>query len=1025
MDNSILHKGIMMMKTGYAFNRILLDDNGYPCDFEILDVNPSFENCTGLIRNDIIGKKATEVMPGIKRAEFDWIKTYGAAALRGCDFEFERYSDLFDKWFRIHVFSPEKYYFITEMTDITKERADRFNTEYTEQKWKGYADSVPYCILIADKNGAILESNLESCRIFGYTKAELRALTIQTIWKSDHQEEWLSILEEAASKGVAAREIQHETAERGKRWLAAGARTLPDESTIVFCHDITYRKKLEEDLIKGEQLYRTFIDASDDIITLKDDELRYVIVNKALTQSQYFNKSKSEILGKTDAELLIEEEVRLYGESDRQVLMTKTVNNSEAWLDDWVFAAKKFPVPLGDGRIGVGAYIRDVTNEKRQEAQLKRTMERHKILAETLMMTFHSKQEHIEYALQNALSITGSQYGYIYLYDESTEELTFNSWTQGVMETCGIPQNQMKYQLETAGLWGEVIRQRKPIIFNDLDEPHPKKKGYPDGHVPLRNFMSIPVIFSERIVAAVGLGNKNINYDDNDVYELSMLMNGIFQAAEKREALSRVEELLAHRQAMFNEHDAVMLLVDPHTGAIVDANPAASAFYGYSKNELLALSIREIDMQSAEEVNKRLARLLSGKQKNFSVPHRMRNGEQKIVDVYACPISYGDKSLLFAIIFDVTEKEIAFEEITYLSYHDHLTGIYNRRYFDLMLNDLNTADNLPITIVMADVNGLKMVNDAFGHAEGDSLLIKAAEIIKESCRKDDIVARIGGDEFAIILPKTDENEAIAIMDRIKRRQSTVIIKQIAISLSFGYTVKYEVGSDMGLVLSKAEDMMYRNKMYESTSIRNKTISIIMNTLFEKSRRELEHSNRVSAIAAAIAKAMNLDTEQVNRIEVAGLLHDIGKIGIDEKILNKPGTLDSVERYEIMKHPESGWRILSNSDEFSDLADFILNHHEHYDGNGYPRRIKGDSIPIPSRIIAIADAYDAMTMDRPYRKAMSPEIALAEIRRHTGTQFDPNITEVFIAHVQKNDDYFSSASENSLYKRIFKEKVSLD
>ncbi len=192
--------------------------------------------------------------------------------------------------------------------------------------------------------------------------------------------------------------------------------------------------------------------------------------------------------------------------------------------------------------------------------------------------------------------------------------------------------------------------------------------------------------------------------------------------------------------------------------------------------------------------------------------------------------------------------------------------------------------------------------------------------------------------------------------------------------------------------------MYRHKLYERSSTRSKTIEIIMSTLFEKSSRESQHSNRVSAICKAIASKMNLDKDDVNKIRIAGLVHDIGKIGIDETILNKAGLLNSDEREQINKHPEIGWRILSSANEFSELAQFILDHHEKWDGSGYPNGLKGKSIPLEARIISVADAYDAMTSARSYKAGVTREEAVNELKRCAGTHFDPDIVKVFVDKV---------------------------
>jgi diguanylate cyclase (GGDEF)-like protein/PAS domain S-box-containing protein/putative nucleotidyltransferase with HDIG domain len=481
-----------------------------------------------------------------------------------------------------------------------------------------------------------------------------------------------------------------------------------------------------------------------------------------------------------------------------------------------------------------------------------------------------------------------------------------------------------------------------------------------------------------------------------------MLMNGVWIAVEKKNVQHRMENLLEQTQAMFNEHDAVMLLIRPETGQILDANPAAVSFYGYTKDELLSLNIDDINLLKSDEEKEPYSQVYEKKQKYFSFPHRLKSGEKRIVDVYSCPITYNSEKVLFSIIFDVTEREEAFDEIKYLSFHDHLTGLYNRRYFDNVLKLMNDERFMPLTIVMADVNGLKLVNDSFGHMEGDELLVKAAEIIADGCRKDDICARIGGDEFAIILPNTDNNEAGKIVRRIKKLQSKIKIRQLDLSMSFGFAVKHSISSDIELIVSEAENKMYKNKMHESASSRNKTVSIILKTLYDKCVGELEHSNRVSRNAAAIATAMGLNAEMISQIGIVGLLHDIGKIGINESVLKKQGIYTKADREEIEKHPESGWRILSNSDEYSNLADYILYHHESLDGKGYPRGLKGDMIPLVSKIITVSDAYDAMTNERPYRKAKTCAEAIDELRRFSGTQFDPEVVEVFIKKVLTGD-----------------------
>jgi diguanylate cyclase (GGDEF)-like protein/PAS domain S-box-containing protein/putative nucleotidyltransferase with HDIG domain len=350
---------------------------------------------------------------------------------------------------------------------------------------------------------------------------------------------------------------------------------------------------------------------------------------------------------------------------------------------------------------------------------------------------------------------------------------------------------------------------------------------------------------------------------------------------------------------------------------------------------------------------------------------------------------------LYAIGIDITQRKEGEDRLLYMSYHDHLTGLYNRRYFEEELKRLDKKRNLPLTIMMADVNGLKLINDSFGHPYGDKLLVKAAEAIAKGCRADDIVARIGGDEFAVILTHTTGEDADKLIKRIRENIENENKDMLALSVSIGFETKKADDQSINETFAGAENYMYRQKMYDSASIRSKTIDLIMSSLFEKSEREMAHSKRVSQLCGLIASGLGFDNEAINKIKISGLLHDIGKIGVDEKILNKAGGLNPEEWKEIKKHPEAGWRILSSVREFNDVAKCAISHHERWDGQGYPQKLSGYNIPLEARILAVADAYDAMTSERSYRAPMSKEEAINELKKNAGSQFDPEIVKAFI------------------------------
>lgn len=443
-------------------------------------------------------------------------------------------------------------------------------------------------------------------------------------------------------------------------------------------------------------------------------------------------------------------------------------------------------------------------------------------------------------------------------------------------------------------------------------------------------------------------------------------------------------------------------------GKIVFMNRAAENLTGWTQREAKGKSFEKIFNAINETTGEKSENIIKKALKK-NIPDRSnhtilisKDGTERSIENSTAPILQDNGEIVGMVLAfrDCSEKKKKQEEILYLSYCDQLTGLYNRRFFEEEMIRINEEKNLPITIVMADVNGLKLINDSFGHIYGDALLKKVAEVIKRGCRNVDTVCRLGGDEFVILLRKTDTLQAEHIIKRMNILSSTEKIGAIDVSVSFGYETKYSLEDDIQEIFKNAEDNMYRNKLYESSSIRNKTIDLIMNTLYEKSNREMLHSKRVSKICELIAKNMNFDRDKVNQIKIAGLMHDIGKMGIDEKILNKPGSLNSDEWKEMKRHPEIGYRILSSSNEFSEIAEYVLKHHERWDGNGYPGGFKGEEISLQSRIIAVADAYDAMTSDRPYRKGSSVEEAITELKRCAGVQFDKNITNIFIEHVLK-------------------------
>ena len=355
------------------------------------------------------------------------------------------------------------------------------------------------------------------------------------------------------------------------------------------------------------------------------------------------------------------------------------------------------------------------------------------------------------------------------------------------------------------------------------------------------------------------------------------------------------------------------------------------------------------------------------------------------------------------------------QEMAYMSLHDRLTGLYNRVYFEEEIQRLNYSRLYPISIISADIDGLKLINDTMGHSTGDDLLRSFAEILKANMRSSDVVSRFGGDEFAAILVSTDRPTAERVIERIRKAVARYNESRSGPFLSFSMGVATSNNGESSLLdcLKLADDLMYRDKLSRSNSVRSQMVNTLLLTLAEKDHISGGHASRLQEMAIKLGKRMGLNSDQLVNLSLFAQVHDLGKVGIPDRILFKPGKLTE-EEWAIMKlHPEKGYRIAVSSPDLSTVADLILRHHERWDGKGYPLGLEKTEIPIECRILSIVDAYDAMTNDRPYCKARSHSEALKEIERCAGTQFDPKIVEEFLKMLQESPRLQGSvSSENS-------------
>lgn len=509
------------------------------------------------------------------------------------------------------------------------------------------------------------------------------------------------------------------------------------------------------------------------------------------------------------------------------------------------------------------------------------------------------------------------------------------------------------------------------------------------------SFLYLPLLLITRI-AIEDIPDKYLNIID-EIIEIPI---------EQRIFISRIKKLLGIR-SMFLTVQIFQKLIDNNPAGICIllenreikyVNDTFSSIIEKKKEDIINKNIVEVFPEDIidQYFNKR-----KKIDKSRSTIELQLKDKHKWLDIQSIESKYKNIKLSSLIIIDMSERIEQQQEIEYLSYKDKLTDLYNRRFFEEEMERLDTERQLPISVIMADLNGLKLINDSYGHKKGDELLKRTAEILEKSIREEDILARQGGDEFAFLLPRTSKKQTEKILKRIREEIQKSEDKKFPISIALGTATKNKSEQNLADVLKKADDKMYQNKLSESRSSKSNIVQGLLNALAAKSHETKEHSDRMRKLALDFGESLVLSNSELNRLSLLARLHDIGKTNISEKILNKPAELNKEEWKIVKNHSEQGYKIALASEEFAVVAEDIFAHHENWDGSGYPRNLDGEDISYLARIISIIDAYDIMIHDLPYSKAISKEEALAEIKRCSGTQFDPELADKFIEFIKNN------------------------
>ncbi|GAB6180424.1 hypothetical protein JCM14036_17430 [Desulfotomaculum defluvii] len=456
---------------------------------------------------------------------------------------------------------------------------------------------------------------------------------------------------------------------------------------------------------------------------------------------------------------------------------------------------------------------------------------------------------------------------------------------------------------------------------------------------------------------------------------------------KKSEAILKLYQLLSE-----NTRD-IILIVRQNDGSIIEANNAALKAYGYSREQLLSQRVYDI-------CNSKVLKMLNNNQ-IFEAVHSRKDGHTFHVEVSSQVAKIGSENICLNIVRDITLRKQQEEHLRYISLHDSLTNTYTRRFFEQETQRLKLLGNVPIGLIIIDVDGLKIVNDTLGHKKGDELLIFLANILKLSIRGNDILARIGGDEFAIILSNINEETLNNTYNKIKNNIKEYNRKEpeLLLSTSIGRAFS-KASSNINDLFTEADNNLYREKLHHKQSSRSTIVETLKKALEVRDFVTEGHARRIQSLVTMIARGIGIPEHKFADLHLFAQFHDIGKIGTPDEILFKKGKLTSQEYEIIKKHCETGYRIAISSIDLVPIADWIFKHHEWWNGNGYPLGLKGDAIPLECRILSIADAFDAMTSDRPYRKALPRKVALEELNNNAGVQFDPELVRVFLKILDK-------------------------
>jgi len=887
----------------------------------------------------------------------------------------------------------------------------------TEEKLRIFLEAAPVGVVIVDRKQNVVYANDKFTQLTGYTIDDIS--TIEKWWELAYPDEdyrdsvrlkWTQSFNTAILEQKETEPTEDSVCcKDGSRvWIEFRLAPL-GELNIVLLSDITARRTIEEELKESEARFRVLAENSPVAIMIYQEDY-FVYSNDA---GELISGYSREELYKMrfwdfihpDYKTLVKKrgQSRQSGGTAPQrydfKIVTKT--GEEKWVN------LSGATTIYKGKNAGFIVVIDITERKEAVQALSGQLRIERLVSEVSGTLVSVNADQLDEKLHYVLEICGqfmeADRSYLFCFDDEHSRLEdYYEWSaEGIPSQSG---RGADVSIDQRKWWLDRLLTDGVINIYDLDELPPeaaneKKEFCEQG---IESFLQIAVKREGKLRRVFGFdsirGKRNWTVEQVSLLKvIAEIISNVISKNRAEKALikseSRYREILATMEEGYYEVDLA--------GNFTFFNDSLCNIFGCNQDQLMGVNYKQLykDPKIVFQPYNRVYKT-GIPEKAANLPIATWDGRHIYIEV-SITLRHDQKGQpvgFRGVVRDITERKHYEERLKYLSFHDQLTDLYNRAYFDNELNRLNESREYPITVIACDLDGLKLINDTLGHESGDRLLVNCARLLKNVIRSSDMLARVGGDEFAILLPRTGHYLGRGIAKRIKARIAHYNRSHSNLPLSISMGLATAESNDSGKLFEtykEADDLMYRDKIHKGAGAKSQIISSLMAALGERDYITEGHASRLEKLCKKAGKEIGLSTKQLSDLVLLAHVHDLGKVGIPDKILFKKGPLSKKEWKVMETHPEKGHRIASASKDLKDIADLILKHHERWDGQGYPEGIKGEDIPVECRVLAIADAYDAMTSDRPYRKAMHPDEAIAELKKYSGKQFDPSLIKVFL------------------------------